>query len=87
MKYRVGIPKVIWAYIDVEVDETEFTDDGEINEAALREHVEQEAFQETPNLCAQCTGWGQSWSIEEDDWGSVTEVAPKEYPITVEKVN
>lgn len=61
--YRVQIPKVIWLSIRVESDD---------EEAAI-----EEAFQEAPGLCAQCTGWRTNWSIDEDDWGGISDAAPQ----------
>lgn len=62
-KYRVQIPKVIWLNIKVEADD---------QESAI-----EEAFQEAPGMCHQCTGWRTNWSIDEDDWGGIEEVAPQ----------
>jgi hypothetical protein len=61
--YRVQIPKVLWFSITVEADD---------EEAAITE-----AFEEAPGLCAQCSGWGRNWSIDEDDWGGIADALPQ----------
>jgi hypothetical protein len=57
-KYQVSMPKVIWLTIDIEAeDETE---------------AQEKAWEEAPSFCAQCTGWGREWSIDDDNtWGDV----------------
>lgn len=69
-QYDVQIPKVIWLNIKVEADN---------EEAAI-----EEAFQQAPGMCHQCTGWRTNWSIDEDDWGGIEEVAPQ-FKVTAQR--
>lgn len=43
---------------------------GELTIDDLREYVEDEAYQQgVPGICAQCSGWGRSYSLEiGDEW-------------------
>lgn len=62
-KYRVPMTTYANATIVVETDKT---DPEEIFEEALA--------QGGPGVCAQCSGWGQSYSLEiGDDWEPVTD--------------
>ncbi|MFG3509675.1 hypothetical protein ACGF5F_29705 [Streptomyces sp. NPDC047821] len=57
-KKRVFLNGYASATITVETDKT---DPGEIYEQAMNEGV--------PSLCAQCSGWGSSYSLEVgDEW-------------------
>jgi hypothetical protein len=57
-KYQVSMPKVIWLTIDVEAENEEM--------------AQEVAWEEAPSFCAQCTGWGRNWGIDDDNtWGDV----------------
>lgn len=56
-KYRVLMENVMSTVIEVEAE----------NEEAAKEAVF-ESDQMPSRICAQCTGWGQSWSIDEGEW-------------------
>lgn len=53
-KFRVPMTQTITAYVNVEADDEDSAVD--------------KAFEHAPEFCAQCQGWGQSWSIEFEDW-------------------
>jgi hypothetical protein len=54
-KYQVAMHATIGLYVTVEADS---------EEAAINA-----AYEEAPgDICAQCSGWGQSWSKEESDY-------------------
>jgi hypothetical protein len=54
-KYRVSLSTNAWVTVTVEADNAE---------AAI-----EEAYQDAPNLCAQCSGWGRNFSLElGDEW-------------------
>lgn len=36
-------------------------------------------YMDTPSICAQCSGWGQEWSLELSDEWEITK-GTKEYP-------
>lgn len=55
-RFEVEIPKMIWFTLYVEADDQESAIDAAMDEA--------------PGLCTNCSGWGQDWTIDEDDWGS-----------------
>jgi len=60
-KYQVSMPKIIWLTIDVEADD--------------EEQAQEKAWDNAPSLCAQCTGWGREYSIDEDNaWGDVHDI-------------
>lgn len=60
-KYRVPLSGYASATVTVETDET---DPERILEEALQEGV--------PSICAQCSGWGRSHSLEVgDEWEPV----------------
>lgn len=62
-KYRVTFTGSASATVDVETDET----DPEV----IAELAYQEDF---PTVCAQCSGWGRSYSLEiPDEWEVFTE--------------
>lgn len=65
-KYR--IPITTWASGTIEF-ETEETDPEAIYEAAMNSSAT-----ELPSVCAQCGGWGRSFSLEVgDEWEPVTD--------------
>jgi hypothetical protein len=70
--YRVNIPKVIWLNVTVEAED--------------REQAIEEAFQEAPGLCIGCSGIGQTWFVEEDEWGGIADLLPT-LAITAEEVD
>jgi hypothetical protein len=61
-KYVVHMTTTASMSIEVEVDDN-------LDEPEAREDAIEEAFQEAPaDVCAQCGGWGQSWSMELNEW-------------------
>lgn len=36
--------------------------------AQLRDLIEDRAYEDTPSICAQCSGWGQQYSMDLGDW-------------------
>jgi hypothetical protein len=65
-RYRVGIPQLMWVYVDVEVDDQETEDE-------TREEAIEKAYENAPSdICAWCMGWDQKeWSREGDELGSL----------------
>ena len=56
-KYTVLLTTWANAAVTVETDETD------------PDLILEEAWQNTPVVCAQCAGWGREWSLEVgDDW-------------------
>lgn len=61
-KYRVYLDTTISVSMTVEVDDN-------LDEDAARAQAIEKAFQEgTPSICAQCSGWGRSWSKDEGEY-------------------
>jgi hypothetical protein len=72
-KYTVALTAVASATLTIETDET---DPEAIVDAALSEGV--------PGICAQCSGWNRSHSIDlGDDWDPVLKEdgTPEIYPV------
>jgi hypothetical protein len=66
-KFRIGIPQVMWIYVDVEVEDQETEDE-------TRDEAIEKAYREAPgDICAGCTGWGHDWSREVDELGSLVD--------------
>lgn len=74
-KFRVGINTSAYATVDVEIDDDAIREVAELNEVdvdgvtveMLRDKIEENY--ETPNLCAQCSGWGRDYSLDlGDEW-------------------
>jgi hypothetical protein len=56
-KYRVTFGKQVWSAVEVEAED---------EEAAIEKATEEFVY---PSLCAQCSGWGQDWYVEDgDEW-------------------
>lgn len=54
---------------DIGVDVADLTVDD------LRDRVEEAAFEgELPRLCAQCSGWGRSWSLDLGEFEPIEDV-------------
>ncbi|HEY6021034.1 MAG TPA: hypothetical protein VIY48_14350 [Candidatus Paceibacterota bacterium] len=77
MKYRVWFTTDASASVDVEINEDQEAleemgvidpDTGDIDEDSLKEKVIEMAYDETPSLSAQASGWGQPWSMEIGEW-------------------
>ncbi len=46
----------------------------DMDEDEARDKVINEAFEQMPrDVCAQCSGWGQKWTLEISDWDVATE--------------
>jgi hypothetical protein len=60
-EYTVILRSTQWAYIRVEADDPQAAIE------AAHDHG-------VPEMCAQCTGWGQDWTREadEDEWTETT---------------
>lgn len=66
MKYHVTLVKMLSFGIEVEADD----EDGAV----------QEAYENTQSICAQCGGWGQKWSLDDDgDWQTIEEFYGESY--------
>jgi hypothetical protein len=77
MKYRVYLQTIASFSMEVEVDD-------DLDQQAAKEAAIEAAYDEAPNnVCAQCTGWGQKWSL---DLGGEWEVAKDGDDELVEKV-
>lgn len=62
MKYRVDL--TAYASLTITVEVPDGLDEVEAREAAI-----EKALEETPgDLCHQCAGWRQPWSLEIGDW-------------------
>lgn len=62
-QYRVSIPKVVWFTTTVDAAD---------GEAAI-----EQAYGMAPEqLCAHCSGWGQKWSVDGDEWGGCEDLHP-----------
>lgn len=62
MKYRVDLTAYASMTITVEVDD-------DLDEQDAREAAIEKAFEEVPgDLCHQCAGYRQKWSLEIGDW-------------------
>lgn len=60
MKYRVTLIKTLSFGMEVE--------------AADEDAAIQEAYENAQSICAQCGGWGQKWSMDDDgDWQTIEE--------------
>jgi hypothetical protein len=54
-RYRVELRATLYAFVTVEAD----SEDEAIDMA----------YDEAPGeICAQCSGWGREYSIDQDDW-------------------
>jgi hypothetical protein len=61
-KYRVYLSTGASMTVTVEVDDDLDPDD------AIEQAIEK-AFDEAPQgVCAQCSGWGQSWGLDLGEW-------------------
>lgn len=59
-KYRVTMNTQAWAYVTVEAgDEDEAID---------------LAFNEPPDICAQCSGWNEDYTLELGEWDAAEDV-------------
>lgn len=57
-KYRLIYETKAWFYIDIEAKD--------------EDTAVEEGYQEIPEICAQCSGWGRSYSLElGDEWESI----------------
>lgn len=62
--YRIYLQTVASTSVDVEIDDTQYDDEFNLSEA-----IENAAYAEcTPSLCAQCSGWGQGYSVDLGEW-------------------
>jgi len=63
--YRIYLQTQAESRVDVEIDSSQYEDETELAEA-----VENEAWQELPDICAHCSGWGRKvgLSINQDGW-------------------
>lgn len=85
MKYTVHMTTTASLSITVDVDEDavranlgDHADNAAVLAHAIREAAVEEAYQEVPgDVCAQCSGWGKSWSLDLGDW-EVAEDEPVE---------
>lgn len=67
MKYRVDLTAYASFTVTVEVDDN--LDEQEAREAAI-----DAAFDQAPaDLCHQCAGWRQPWSLDLGDWNVATD--------------
>ncbi len=61
-KYRVDL--TAYASLTITVDVPDDLDDDDAREAAI-----EKAFEEKPtDICAQCAGWRQPWSLDIGEW-------------------
>lgn len=66
-KYRVYLETGASVAVTVEVDDD--LDEAEAHAAAI-----EKAFDEAPrSVCAQCSGWGQKWSLDLGEWDVETD--------------
>ncbi|GGN40064.1 hypothetical protein FHR83_007129 [Actinoplanes campanulatus] len=54
-RYRVPFTSALWTWIEVEAEDE-------------YEAVEKACDMTPPKVCAQCMGWGQGYSVDQDDW-------------------
>jgi hypothetical protein len=71
--YRVHLTKALWTSLEVEADDPEAAVDAVFNSDDM-----------PGGICAQCSGWGRGYSVDEDDW-AVAEGLPG-MPTGVEEV-
>jgi hypothetical protein len=55
--YRVHLTKALWADIEVEADNENAAIQAAFNSGQMPGEV-----------CANCLGWGESWSADQDEW-------------------
>lgn len=54
-RYRVNMQATAYYAIEVEAEDEDSAVDA--------------AYAEAPDICAQCSGWGQKYSMELGEWG------------------
>lgn len=77
-RYRIGIPQLMWVYVEVEVNGTDPGDsEFELDEEELREKAIEKAYAIAPrHICASYTGWGRSdFLLEVDELGSLVDTS------------
>lgn len=62
MKYTVHFQQVVSVSISVDIDPSELEDGADVAEVAIERAHDEGAG----GICAQCSGWGQSWSRDDD---------------------
>ncbi|MEV1013828.1 hypothetical protein AB0I89_24045 [Micromonospora sp. NPDC049801] len=66
-KYRVYMETTASMTVTVEVDDN-------LSEDEAREAAIEKAYDEAPrDVCAQCSGWNQPWSLDLGEWEMSTE--------------